>query len=148
MTPDGTLTDTGPLFAMVDPANQPDQFQRCPTAMRTLPVPLVTTWPCLSEAMHLAGRTGHWPMQALIAELITAGTLRLHAPSELEMLRTLELMKIYRDRPMDLADASLIALAETAGYTRIFSIDSDFYVYRLADGTALEVVPGPMSKGR
>ncbi len=57
-------------------------------------------------------------------------------------------MEQYRDRPMDLADASLVALAETAGYTRIFSIDSDFYVYRLADGSALEVVPGPMSKGR
>jgi len=50
--------------------------------------------------------------------------------------------------PMDTADASLIALAETAGYTRIFSIDSDFYVYRLANETALEVVPGPMQKGR
>ncbi len=51
-------------------------------------------------------------------------------------------------RLTDTADASLVALAETAGYTRIFSIDSDFYVYRLADSTALEVVPGPMQKGR
>ena len=45
---------------------------------------------------------------------------------------------------MDLADASLVALAETRGDGRVFSIDSDFYVCRLADGTALEVVPGPM----
>jgi len=58
------------------------------------------------------------------------------------------LMEQYADRPMDLADASLIALAEAAGYTRIFSIDSDFYVYRLANGTALEVVPGPPNRGR
>ena len=99
MTPDGTLIDTGPLFAMVDPQNQRDQFQRCTTVMLTLPVPLVTTWPCLSEVMYLA-------------------------------------------------DASLLALAETAGYTRVFSIDSDFYVYRLADGSALEVVPGPAIAGR
>ncbi len=55
-------------------------------------------------------------------------------------------MEQYRDRPMDLADASLIALAETAGYTRIFSIDSDFYIYRLADGPALQVVPGTLNK--
>lgn len=27
-------------------------------------------------------------------------------------------------------------------------INSDFYVYRLADGSTLEVVPGPMPKGR
>jgi len=54
----------------------------------------------------------------------------------------------YAGRPMDLADASLIALAEAEEYGRIFSIDSDFYVYRLADGTALEVVPGPMGRAR
>ena len=51
-------------------------------------------------------------------------------------------------RLTDTADALLIALAEAAGYTRIFSIDSDFYAYRLADRTVLEVVPGPMKKGR
>ncbi len=148
MIPDGTLTDTGPLFALVDPINQPEQFQRCTASVLTLPVPLVTTWPCFSEAMYLTGRTDKWRMQQLIAELVSVGTLRLHTPSESETARTLELMSIYQDKPMDLADASLIALAETAGYVRIFSIDSDFYVYRLADGTALEVVPGPMQRGR
>ena len=148
MTPDGTFPDTGPLFAVVDPQNQPEQFQRCITAMLALLMPLVTTWPCLSEAMHLAGRTGSWQMQALIAELIIAGTLKIHTPSDGETLRALELMRVYRDRPMDLADASLIALAETVSDTRIFSIDSDFYVYRLAEGSALEVMPGPMSEGR
>lgn len=148
MRPNGTLTDTGPLFALVDPKNQPEQFQRCTAAVLTLPLPLVTTWPCFSEAMYLAGRTSRWQMQQLIAELVFVGTLRLHTPSESETTRTLKLMEQYQDRPMDLADASLIALTETAGYTRIFSIDSDFYVYRLADGSALEVVPGPTSKGR
>lgn len=54
------------------------------------------------------------------------------------------LVEQYRDRPMHAADASLIAVAETRGYTQVFSVDSDFYVYRLADGTALEVVLGPL----
>lgn len=44
---------------------------------------------------------------------------------------------------MDLADAAVVAAAEVLNATRVFSIDSDFYVYRLADGTALEGVPGP-----
>ncbi len=148
MTPDGTLTDTGPLFAMVDPKGQPEQFVRCTAAMTTLPVPLVTTWPCLSEAMYLTGKRDGWRMQQLVAELVAVGTLRLHTPTEEETARILQLMKRYADRPMDLADASLIALAEAAGYTRVFSIDSDFYVYRLADGTALEVMPGPLPGGR
>jgi len=42
---------------------------------------------------------------------------------------------------MDLADASLIAAAETLNATRIFTLDSDFHTYRLADGSALEALP-------
>jgi predicted nucleic acid-binding protein len=42
---------------------------------------------------------------------------------------------------MDLADASLIVAAERLGAKRIFTLDSDFHVYRLSDGTALRTVP-------
>lgn len=146
--PDGTLTDTGPLFAMVDARGQPEQFARCTAAMATLPVPLVTTWPCFSEALYLTGKREGWQMQQFVAELVLVGTIRLHTPTEAETARILQIMERYADRPMDLADASLVALAETARYTRVFSIDSDFYVYRLADGTALEVVPGPLPGSR
>ena len=44
---------------------------------------------------------------------------------------------------MDLADASLIAAAETLNLRQVFTIDTDFYIYRLSDGSALEVIPGP-----
>jgi predicted nucleic acid-binding protein len=142
--PDGTLTDTGPLFALVNAKGQPAQFARCDALLMTLLLPLVTTWPCLAEAMYLAGREGGWSMQRLLAKYISTGTIRLHTPNGAETARILQLMERYQDRPMDLADASLVALAETKGYMRVFSIDEDFYVYRLADGTALEVVPGPM----
>lgn len=142
----GTLTDTGPLFALADPAGQPKQWHRCDTLLSTLPLPLVTTWPCLAEAMYLCGRAGGWPMQRLLWRYITAGTLRLLASTETDLERMAALMDIYADRPMDLADASLVVAAEEQNYTRIFSVDSDFYVYRLADGRALEVVPGPLSR--
>lgn len=146
--PDGTLTDTGPLFALVDPQGQPDQFTRCTVLLAVLDAPLVTTWPCLAEVMHLTGREDGWGMQQFIAEYIATEVLRLHTPTSLETARVLQLMEQYADRPMDLADASLVALAEAEGYTRIFSIDEDFYIYRLADGTALEVLPGPMTPKR
>lgn len=51
------------------------------------------------------------------------------------------LMDKYRDLPMDLADASLIAAAEKLGTSCVFTIDSDFRVYRFADHSAVEVVP-------
>jgi predicted nucleic acid-binding protein len=52
-----------------------------------------------------------------------------------------ELMETYRDRPMDLADASIIATAEHLRMRRLFALDRDFYIYRLIDGSALELVP-------
>jgi hypothetical protein len=41
---------------------------------------------------------------------------------------------------MDLADASLVAVAETHRLDQIFSLDSDFYIYRLANGTVLDLI--------
>ncbi len=42
-----------------------------------------------------------------------------------------ELMRQYADLPMDLADASLVLLAEELGEGRIVSTDgSDFHAYR------------------
>ena len=57
------------------------------------------------------------------------------------MDRVVELMETYRDRPMDLADASVVAAAEHLGMRCLFALDRDFYIYRLTDGSALEVVP-------
>jgi uncharacterized protein len=42
---------------------------------------------------------------------------------------------------MDLADASLVWAAEQTGIGKILTIDSDFSVFRLADGRRLEVLP-------
>lgn len=48
--------------------------------------------------------------------------------------RMLELLEKYRDRPMDIADASLVLLAERVGVNEILTIDrADFDVYRLPD---------------
>jgi uncharacterized protein len=50
-------------------------------------------------------------------------------------------MEKYQDVSMDLADASLVAAAETLRLKQIFTLDNDFYVYRLYDKDAFEVLP-------
>jgi uncharacterized protein len=50
-------------------------------------------------------------------------------------------MEKYSDTPMDLADASLVATAETRQLRRVFTLDSDFRVYRANDKEPFEVVP-------
>lgn len=49
-------------------------------------------------------------------------------------------MAQYANVPMDLADASLVAVAERRRITQLFAIDTDFLIYRLADGSALELM--------
>ena len=67
--------------------------------------------------------------------------LELHDPALSEIRTMNDLMEKYQDTPMDLADASLVALAEHGNMKQIFTVDSDFYIYRLSDGSALEVIP-------
>lgn len=133
------LTDTGPIVALLDAGDQ--HHAACLAAARRLPEePLLTTWPCLTEAMHLLGRGGY-RYQARLWNLHYAEKLFLHQLTPAETTRIAELMEQYRDTPMDLADASLVAAAETLAHRRVFTVDRQFYIYRLNDGSALQVVP-------
>ena len=91
--------------------------------------------------MYLVFQAGSYLAQAELWRWRTAGRLVLHDLTEDEIARMAALMDKYKDRPMDLADASLVAAAERLGMQRIFTLDSDFYIYRLADGSALECIP-------
>jgi uncharacterized protein len=135
-----THTDTGPLVALIN-RNDPNHVL-CTTTAKQLPAgPLVTTWPCFTEAMYLVFRAGGFPAQAALWRLRTTGRLLLHDLSVAEVDRMVELMEKYRDRPMDLADASLVVVAEHLRIRRLFTLDNDFHIYRLADGSALDLVP-------
>ena len=50
------------------------------------------------------------------------------------------LMQKYRDVPMDLADASLVTVIEQRRLGPLFTLDSDFQIYRLSNGGAIRVV--------
>jgi predicted nucleic acid-binding protein len=51
-------------------------------------------------------------------------------------------MSKYHDVPMDVADASLVALAESLAETHVFTLDSHFRAYRLRDRRAFRIMPG------
>ena len=55
--------------------------------------------------------------------------------------RTQALMAKYRDMPMDLANATLVAAAEALGLTRVFTLDRDFQVYRWRGKRKFAVIP-------
>lgn len=113
----------------------------CRAALPALEKPIVTVWPCYTEAMYFLGKSLGYPGQQALWRLRSSGILTLKETTAAEADQMEILMNTYRDTPMDLADASLVVAAETLGLRRVFTLDRHFYAYRLSDGSALEVVP-------
>lgn len=135
-----TLADTGPLIALLDRRDQ--HHQACYAVVQRLPFePLFTTWPCFTEAMYLLGERGGHRYQKSLWDFRATGRLVLKELSPVEANRMAVLMEKYRDAPMDLADASLVALAESGSVRRVFTTDGHFRIYRLPDGSTLEMIP-------
>jgi predicted nucleic acid-binding protein len=134
-----TLADAGPLIAIID-ADEPDH-EVCVEALDQLTLPLVTTWPAFTEAMYLLARAGGIRGQSALWKLVQSSRLVLADLSPALVERSARLMDQYADRSMDLADATLVALAEERGDRRIFTLDADFQIYRLRGRQHFEVIP-------
>lgn len=131
------LTDAGPLVALLD-RGEPDHL-KCEAASVRLHGPLLTTWPAFTEAIYLLGQARGWIAQEPLWRLLRRGDLIVEMPRQSERIATL--MSKYQSVPMDLADASLVALAEERGLTTIFTLDRDFRIYRLSRGRAFTIIP-------
>lgn len=134
-----TLTDAGPLVALLDRGEA--DHPRCVAALSVLSAPLLTTWPALTEAMYLLGDAGGWKAQSALWKLLERADLVLAELDSSAIERARTLMEKYRDLPMDLADATLVAVAEARKLKRVFTLDRDFQVYRLGGRSGFEIVP-------
>jgi predicted nucleic acid-binding protein len=132
------LVDAGPLVAIL---HRDDRRHRaCVQALRTLRPPLGTTWPVVTEAMYLLGFSTE--AQDELWTLIESERLLLLELDASDAPRMRALMRKYRDLPMDLADASLVAVAERDGVNRVFTLDHrDFSVYRPARLGRFSIIP-------
>jgi predicted nucleic acid-binding protein len=63
-------------------------------------------------------------------ELLERGVLRVGLEVEDQLADLRVLMRRYRDRPMSLADACLVRLAELHPGGRVLTFDADFRIYR------------------
>jgi uncharacterized protein len=132
------LCDAGVLLCLVDHTQTQHNAYR--TTVRGLAKPLITTWSCLTEAMYLALHRGGWAMQKQLGQLLLDKLLLICEIQEDDYARILDLMEKYRDRPMDLADATLVLVAEKTGYRQILTLDSDFLFYRIGDRDSFDVI--------
>lgn len=134
-----TLCDTSPLVALIK--QNEVQHDVCAATLSSLRGPLLTTWPCFTEAIYLLGSYGGWPAMEMLWSYVESRALRFYDLTVSDWQRMKLLMQKYRDRPMDLADASLVAAAEALNQKTVFTLDSDFYVYRFRDTDTFQVIP-------
>lgn len=123
------IADAGFFYALID--RRDAWHARAVAALPTQAQGWITTWPVLTEATHLITRwVGSAAAQALLREVADGAIAVWSWPAE-HTARLPDLMHRYTRLPMDLADASLVLLAEHLGHGRILTTDQrDFGAYR------------------
>lgn len=132
------LVDAGPLVAFVD--KDDGHHRRSVAALKTLRHSLATVWPAVTEAMYLLSDLPK--AQDAAWEMLSRRAIQLLPLDEEDIPRIRELMRKYADRPMDLADAALVRVAEREGIDKVFTVDrNDFAVYRIHGRNRFTIIP-------
>jgi predicted nucleic acid-binding protein len=123
------LVDSGPLIALFDASDR--HHGRVLRFLSGFRHGLLTTWPVLTEVCHLLRFSVDAQLDFL--RWVERGGVEIAQIENPAIARIIALTEKCRDRPMDLADASLVVLALATGVRKILSLDSDFDIYRLPD---------------
>ncbi len=137
----GVLVDTGPLVAVVDVSDK--DHRRCVDALKRLSDSMISTWAVITEAAYLLGQTQN-PVdsQDALLETLDRQVVVIAELGREDIPRIRALIRKYRDLPMDLADASLVRVAERDAIRQVFTLDRrDFEVYRLGRRETFTVIP-------
>ena len=128
--------DAGPLIALF---KRSDWHHKTAMAFlgRSESATLVTNLLVVGEVAAMLG--GHH------RDLVTClnwvlDNVEIDARASLDLPRSIEIVRKYKDLPADLADASLVALCERRGTNLVASVDSDFDIYRLPKNRKFENV--------
>lgn len=137
------LLDTGPLVAFFNPRDHHHAEAAAFFQALGSGTCCYTTWEVVSEAMYLLNYSAH--VQAELLEWLhrghMAGLMRIAAVTPEELPDLARLVRKYADRPMDLADATPVHLANRENITDVATIDrSDFDIYRTGKGKAFRNV--------
>jgi predicted nucleic acid-binding protein len=120
------IVDTGPIVALLDADDQYHAWVRAQFAR--LRPPLLSCEAVLTESCFLIARAGGDASDLL--QLVDRGVLSIAQLFDAEAASIARLMRRYRNVPMSLADACLVRLIELTSQATLFTVDSDFEIYR------------------
>ena len=134
---DAPLIDTGPIVASLD-AN--DAYHRmCETVFDHFAF-AYTSWPVITEAVYLLGN--HSLAVEKLFVMLRSGRWRLLSLDRSDLDGIEQILAKYRDQGFQLADASLMHLANREGIDKVLTLDrTDFELYRTPLGKRLTILP-------
>jgi predicted nucleic acid-binding protein len=132
------LVDTGPIVAILSESDE--HHTACVEHLQRIRGPLLTCWPVITEAAWLLRA---YPVA--IGKLLSSFKGRLFELASLGEADLREIAAIlvkYKGLGIQLADASLVHLANREGIETMFTLDRrDFRVLRLAGGKKFRLIP-------
>lgn len=127
------LVDAGPLIALFD---KDDKYHNSVIKfLKQFNGQLITTWPVITEVTHLLSFNVN--VQINFLEWLKREAVTIINLENIHLERIIQLSMKYSDVPMDLADSSLIVIAELTNITDIITIDSDYYIYKTKNRKSL-----------
>lgn len=138
------LIDTGPLYAFFDRKDQWHEWSL--KQFSQYKPPFFSCEAVITETLFLMDRTGidtNTLFKLLSRDLLMIKPV-LHKSSDRKAVQTF--MQSYRNLPASFADSCLMLLAEHVANPYIFTIDSDFTIYRSKSGQPIKlIIPSAIS---
>ncbi|MFO7776408.1 MAG: PIN domain-containing protein [Candidatus Hydrogenedentota bacterium] len=120
------LLDAGPLVALLDRRDRYHDWAK--EQADRVRWPISTCEPVVAEAFYLLRELP--PAREAIMELLARGALTVPFHLETHVTAIASLLERYADVPMSLADACLVHMSEMVPGSTLYTMDSDFRVYR------------------
>ena len=132
------LIDTGPIVAILSESDE--HHDVCVKELRRITGPLLTCWPVITEAAWLL--RNHVTAIGRLLGSFENGPFEMLPLDEPDLSPIALILAKYKGLRLQLADASLVHLANREGIDTLFTLDRrDFGVVRLAGGKKLRVMP-------
>lgn len=134
------ILDTGPLLAALDAAD-PDHgpcARLVSDAREDLVIPVLV----LAELDYWCARRLGPDAWLIFLDDVLGGAYRIEPPTHADLARSRELQATYQDLSIGVVDATVIALAERFGETKVATLDHrHFAAVRPAHTSAFELLP-------
>jgi uncharacterized protein len=122
----GVIVDTGVLVALID---RNDRYHKWVTEQLTQMVPpLLTCEAVISETWFLLQRVKNG--RETLLQLLKQQQVVIRFELNTEVIAVVALLHQYQSVPVSVADAELIRMAELNPNSIVFTLDSDFQIYR------------------